>query len=107
MRINLIILGILSTLFICCGTYKTQYYIHDVNYFSTETIDSINRVHQINIPLSLEDMSKTFLKGQSVYTMYHYMEFRKDTMFVFSITIPEDEQRYIIKLRKEVNHVEK
>lgn len=96
-------LTLLVAILIGCGTYKTQYYLHDIKKDPIYTIDSINCVHDLHIPLELREMSKIYLRGDACYEMYHYTEFRKDTMFVFSITIPKDEQRYIIKLKKELN----
>lgn len=100
MRYLLILLLILTG---CGSAYKTQYYMHELNTIPVYTIDSINKVHNINIPLYFDNMQKTIFTGNTIYTMYHYAEYKKDTLFVFSVTIPKDEQRYIIKLRKELN----
>ena len=98
------LLIIFSLIFISCGTYKTQYYIHKTSEYNINTIDSINKVHCIDIPLNLNDMQNTLFKSQQgYYSIYKHVELRKDTLFVFSITVPHDTSQYIIKLRKEVN----
>lgn len=102
MRYKLILLFLL--LIVGCGTYKPQYYMHNVNELPINVIDSINRVHDINVPLSFDKMSKTFFPSTSgAYTMYHYSEFKDDTLYVLSVTVPSDTTKYIVKLRKELN----
>lgn len=102
MRYKLILLFLL--LVVSCGTYKAQYYMHNVNELPINTIDSINRVHDINVPLSLDKMSKTILpSSDGAYTMYHWAEYKQDTLFVLSVTVPSDTSRYVVKLRKELN----
>lgn len=87
-----------------CGVYKTQYYMHEVKQDPINVIDSINRVHNINIPLSCDRLSKTILPSSNgVYTMYHYACYKGDTLYVASITFPSDTSKYIVKLRKELN----
>ena len=102
MRYKLILLFLL--LIVGCGTYKTQYYLHNTTSIPINIIDSINRVHDINVPLSFDKMSKTILPtDSSAYIMYHYAEFKGDTLYILSITSPSDESKYIVKLRKELN----
>lgn len=101
MRNKLIFL--LLILLISCGTYKTQYYIHKAD-DPIIIIDSINKVHGINIPTSHDYMSKTTLyNNNKIYTMYHHVCYKGDTLYVASITIPSDTSKYIVKLRKELN----
>jgi hypothetical protein len=78
--------------------------MHDINKIPISTIDSINKVHNINIPLYFDGMPRTIFKGNDIYTTYHYTEYKLDTLFIFSVTIPQNQQRYIIKLRKEINN---
>jgi hypothetical protein len=85
-----------------CTSFKTQYYIQDTDYISIRTIDSINTVHKICIPTNINKFKKSMLKGDCWYTMYSYIELKQDTLFIFSITIPENTKRSIIKLRKEI-----
>lgn len=102
MRYKLIILFIL--LLVGCGTYKTQYYLHNVPAHPINVIDSINQVHDIHIPLTFDAMSKTiFPSTNGAYTMYHYAEQKDDTLYVLSVTVPSDTVKYIVKLRKELN----
>jgi uncharacterized lipoprotein YmbA len=53
MRYLLILLLILTG---CGSAYKTQYYMHEINTIPISTIDSINKVHNINIPLYFDNM---------------------------------------------------
>lgn len=102
MRYKLILLFLL--LIVGCGTYKSQYYMHNVNELPINVIDSINQVHDINVPLSFDKMSKTiFPSTKGAYTMYHYAEQKDDTLYVLSVTVPSDTVKYIVKLRKELN----
>lgn len=95
----LLILFLLCT---SCGVYKTQYYLHETYEIPISLIDSINCTQNIHIPLNFDLMRRTAVKGDDWYVMYHYTELKKDTLYVFSVTVPKEEQRYIIKLRKEL-----
>lgn len=102
MRYKLILFFVI--LFASCAVYKPQYYMHEVKQNPINIIDSINRVHDINIPLSYDRLSKTILpSSDGAYTMYHYACYKDDTLYVASITFPSDTSKYIVKLRKELN----